>query len=391
MGVGARSLEGVGVSASTPADRFASPFRGRRVLVTGHTGFVGGWLCAWLARSGALVTGLSLPSPSDGGGASDLAEVVEEVLGDVRDRSTVDEVVRRARPEVVFHLAAQALVLPSYEDPVATFATNVMGTVHLLDSLRHVPELARCVVVTSDKCYAPRPGPHRESDPLGGDDPYSASKAACEVVSHAFATSFPVPGRLVSTVRAGNILGGGDWSPHRILPDTVRALVARTPLELRRPRAVRPWQHVLDAVAGYLLVGSPEDERSGPWNLGPSAGDRATVGEVVALAESAWVSLGGDPLPSLTVGSRVPVSERDELSLDARRARDELRWIPQLDLPETVTWSVEWYHDVLAGPSSLPWAAHGHDLPKTTRQIEQYLALDARSASVLGAHAAAGR
>lgn len=364
---------------------FADAYRGRRVLVTGHSGFVGRWLTTWLSLAGAEVTGLSLPSPLRPSGRSELSEVATEIVGDVRDAATVSGVVRRCDPEIVFHLAAQAFVLPSYEDPVATFATNVMGTVHVLDAVRRSPSVVACVAVTSDKCYATSAAAHREGDPLGGDDPYSASKAAAELVAHAYDALSAGPAPRLVTARAGNILGGGDWSTGRILPDTVRALHERSPLTLRRPHAVRPWQHVLDAVAGYLLLGLPGASATGAWNFGPRPEDRGTVGEVVALAESSWVALGGAPLEAVELPPGPVPQERTTLTLDSSRARDLLGWRPLLDLAEAVDWSVAWYRDAMRRAGRTRFGAADLGLAETRGQLEEYLG---RDGALCAAHAA---
>ncbi len=351
MGLGPRAVEGLGVTASTARayeDLFAGAYRDKRVLVTGHNGFVGTWLCVWLARCGADVTGLSLAAGPGPLAPGELCEYAREEIADVRDAARVADVIRRVQPEVVFHLAAQALVLPSYSDPVATFDTNVMGTVHVLDAVRRVGSVASCVVVTSDKCYATRDGAHLEADHLGGDDPYSASKGAAELVAHAYRASFFGGGPALATARAGNIVGGGDFAPGRIVPDCVRALDTGMPLDLRRPDAVRPWQHVLDVVAGYLLLGAHLADESHAaaeaWNFGPDPRSVATVGQLVALVEASWSELGGGGLVELRlpVGNRAP--ERAVLTLDSTKAQARLGWTPRLDLTDAVRWTVEWYH-----------------------------------------------
>ena len=245
-----RTLEGV-VSGEV--------WRDRRVLVTGHTGFKGAWLAAWLRARGALVAGLALDPPTEP--SLHRCSTGEDEGGrdrvDLRNESATTARVREADPEVVFHLAAQSLVRPAFADPVGTYAVNVLGTAHLLDALRGCPALRAVIVATSDKVYEPRPdgGAHSEQSPLGGVDPYSASKAAAELVTASYRRSYLAPkGVAVATVRAGNVLGGGDWAADRIVPDVVRALAAERPVVLRHPEAVRPWQHVLDPLAGYILL-----------------------------------------------------------------------------------------------------------------------------------------
>jgi len=351
VGIGSGAVEGVGVTAPTARayeDLFADAYRDKRVLVTGHNGFVGTWLSVWLARCGADVTGLSLAAEPGPLAPAALREYAREEIGDVRDAARVADVLRRVRPEIVFHLAAQAFVLPSYVDPVATFDTNVMGTVHVLDAARRVGSVASCVVVTSDKCYATRDGAHLEADHLGGEDPYSASKGAAELVARAYRASFFDGGPALATARAGNIVGGGDFAPGRIVPDCVRALDARAPLELRHSEAVRPWQHVLDAVAGYLVLGAHLGDGShaaaGAWNFGPDPRSFATVGQLVALVEASWSELGGDDLVELRLSGRSCAPERAVLTLDSTKARRRLGWTPRLELTDAVRWTVEWYY-----------------------------------------------
>ena len=259
---------------------FCDIYRGRRVLLTGHTGFKGSWLAVWLESLGAELCGISLPPPA----APNHFELIrfrgKSHFIDLRDRAALADAVRGFAPEIVFHLAAQALVLPSYKDPVATFETNVMGTLHLLDALRSVPQCRAAVIVTSDKCYENRDSgvPFREDDPLGCADPYSASKGCAEIAvaswRRSFLTSPEAP--LVATARAGNVVGGGDWAAHRLIHDLARAGAAGRIEALRRPRAVRPFQHVLEPLAGYLELGrrlwSGDRAAASAWNFGPPAG-----------------------------------------------------------------------------------------------------------------------
>jgi CDP-glucose 4,6-dehydratase len=356
-------------------------FRGRRVLITGHNGFVGSWLSLILARSGADVTGLSLPSEAGGlAEALDLSSIVRSIEGDVRESTTLRRVVADSAPEIVFHLAAQSKVLPSYVDPVYTFATNVMGTANVLDSLRGVKGVQSCVVVTSDKCYAIADRSHVETDALGGDDPYSASKAGAEIVTHAYRTSFFAEGPVaIATARAGNIVGGGDWAEDRLVPDVVRAVRDGSPIVLRRPDAIRPWQHVLDAVAGYLRL-SDALERSGvryaqAWNFGPSADEAVRVRELVTRFEQHWTARGGAAF-EVRVEESIP-AERSTLVLDSDRARESLGWHPRLDLDTTLDWTAEWYSEALRSTS--------FDARRsTTDQIERFVKFD--DAASLGAH-----
>lgn len=314
----------------------AGPWQGRRVLVTGHTGFKGSWLSLWLHGLGAQVAGFSGPPPSSPS-LFELARVGERVRdgrGDVRDAAAVRRAAAGA--EVVFHLAAQPLVRAGLEDPVGTYATNVLGTAHVLDATRD----AVVVVVTSDKGYAPGPDAHREGDPLGGDDPYSASKAAQEHVAAAHRASF---GARVATARAGNVIGGGDWARDRLVPDLVRAREAGTPVVLRHPDAVRPWQHVLDPLRGYLwlaeaLLAGRDVGRA--WNFGPD--EARPVRWLVDRVAAAWdldVRVEEDP------GS----VEAPALRLDSTAAREELGWQPALDAGAGLDATVSWYDGLRAG------------------------------------------
>ena len=256
---------------------FSEVYRKRRVLVTGHTGFKGTWLTLWLHRLGAQVTGLSL-APEKGGMfiAVGAKELCTSLRGDIRRYQTVADALAEVRPEVVFHLAAQSLVLRGYREPLETFATNALGTAHLLEALRRRNRPASVVVVSSDKCYAPSAAPrgYREGDPLGGDDPYAMSKAATELLVECYRASYFTEGTLrVASARAGNVIGGGDWASDRLVPDVIRALRNGAPITLRNPQAIRPWQHVLEPVGGYLRLGAhllAGDERAyGPFNFGP--------------------------------------------------------------------------------------------------------------------------
>ena len=330
----------------------AGTWRGRRVLVTGHTGFKGGWLSLWLARMGAEVHGLALP-PDTRPALHDLARVGAHVAGrvqDITDAAGLARAVADIAPEVVFHLAAQPLVRLSHDAPLTTFATNVMGTANLLEACRPVPGLRAIVVVTTDKVYENREWvwPYRETDPLGGKDPYSASKSAAEMAVLAWRRSyFAALGVPVVTARGGNVIGGGDWSADRLVPDLVRALAAGQPLEIRAPGSVRPWQHVLTLCHGYLdlaeaaMAGTIPGE--GAWNFGPAPGDCIAVADLLAR----FADAGAAPAVRLVPGDGKP--EARMLALDSAKARAELGWSPALDLAEAVDWTARWYRAAAAG------------------------------------------
>ncbi len=325
-------------------------WHGRRVLVTGHTGFKGAWLALWLHTLGAEVTGFAGPPPSESSlfEAARVGELVDEVRGDVLDRTAVAGAVSRARPEIVFHLAARAIVRAALRDAAGTYAINVVGTAHVLEEAGD----AAVVCVTSDKCSAPGPRPHREDDPLGGLDPYSASKAAQEHVAAAHRATF---GARVATARAGNVIGGGDWGRDRLLPDLVRARDSGAPIVLRHPDAVRPWQHVIDPLAGYLLLAERLHESS-QWatafNFGPQ--EAQPVSWVVDRVRERW------PL-DVRVEPPDDAVEAPELRLDASAARERLGWAPRYDAASGLAATVSWYDEVRAG---------GDARAVTLRQIE---------------------
>ena len=333
----------------------AAFWRGKRVLVTGHTGFKGGWLVLWLRRLGAEVTGLAL-APATNPNLFDsarLSELCRHHVVDVRDAAAVAGVVAEARPQVVLHLAAQPLVRASYRDPLATLATNVMGTAHLLDALRGQTDLRVAVVVTTDKVYANREWayPYREHDALGGHDPYSASKAATELIAASYRDSFLQPqGVALATARAGNVIGGGDWSEDRLIPDAVRAWQAGEVLQIRRPHAIRPWQHVLDPLAGYLRLAErlwDEPALASAYNFGPRTDEAATVGAVVKLAREAF----GRGETQLGDGSEGP-HEAGWLALDVAMARSALGVSSRWALVEAVRRTMLWYRRSADGGDS---------------------------------------
>ncbi len=320
---------------------------GRRVLVTGHTGFKGAWLSLWLERLGAEVSGLALAPPGD----PNLFELLRPALRlsdhrvDLRDAKAVSRVVEQAAPEIVFHMAAQSLVRESLLHPVETVSTNVLGTAHLLDALRSSAGLRAVVVVTSDKVYANDDSgrAYGEDARLGGDDPYSASKSACELIAHAWAASFLEAGQAaLATARAGNVIGGGDWAKDRLIPDLWRAASRGERVRLRYPRATRPWQHVLDPLAGYLMYAHAlfEGARNLPraLNFGPMDPAPPTVAAIAGWFSAA---LGVQALWEPPVGEQPP--EKMALSVNPERAAATLGWQPQLDFETAVRWTAQWY------------------------------------------------
>lgn len=326
------------------------PWAGRRVLVTGHTGFKGSWLCLWLRQMGAEVTGFALPAPTEPSlfESARISELVHHIEGDVRDAAALLRAVEDSAAEVIFHLAAQPLVRLSYREPVETYATNVMGTVHLLDAARRVPGVKAIVCVTSDKCYANREWvwPYRESDPMGGHDPYSSSKGCAELVAAAWRNSFFAEGGpALATVRAGNVIGGGDWADDRLVPDLVRAFERGIAPTIRSPHAVRPWQHVLEALGGYLAIAERllggERRFADAWNFGPSDEDARPVSWIVERMRAAW---GGAADPVADAGPRP--HEAGLLRLDCSKARAALGWRPVLTLEQALDWIVDWHKAV---------------------------------------------
>lgn len=338
------------------ASAFA-PYRGTRVLVTGHSGFKGTWLSSWLADLGANVSGFSLPPDGDSSNIAasiELGRRVDETFGDVRDPETVSALFEAVQPELVIHMAAQALVRPSYVDPVGTISTNVMGTVNVLEAARRTPSVRAVVAVASDKCYDnPDDGrAHVEGDPMGGSDPYSASKGAAELLTTSYRRSFfgDPSGTLLASVRAGNVLGAGDASEDRIIPDVVRTIQSGGAIELRNPMAVRPWQHVLEPIRAYLLLGmhllAGDASKSGSWNIGPTPDGAVTVHELVTALVRTW----GVDVQIDAEGVDGP-PEAAFLRLDTTKARQDLGFVPHFRLQDTVDYVVEGYRAVLAGES----------------------------------------
>lgn len=361
MAVGQGSLEGMVM--------FGDFYRGRRVLVTGHTGFKGSWLCEWLLSLGAEVAGYALAPDTDPSHFEilGLADRIRHTVGDIRDVALIAALVQDFKPDVVFHLAAQPLVRLSYREPASTWETNVMGTVNLLEAVRACPSVKACVVVTSDKCYENREWPwgYRETEAMGGHDPYSASKGAAELVVASYRRSFfqDSSGCRVASGRAGNVIGGGDWSVDRIVTDFVKSIHAGRPLELRNPAATRPWQHVLEPLSGYLelgrrLCGPDGSDFAEGWNFGPSEESVVLVQELARKLASRW---GKGEVAVDTSGSHP--HEAGLLKLDCSKARMELGWHGVWNVDETARRVVDWYKEHSEG---------GDMLSRTRGQIESY-------------------
>ncbi len=335
-----RSVEGVALN-----DRF---WKGRRVVVTGHTGFKGAWLALWLHHAGAHVSGFAL-APSTRPSAYELMGLpgfIDSRLGDVRDTSALHSFMQQARPEVVFHLASQAIVRESLRDPASTFVTNVVGLVNVIEALRALDDPVALVNVTSDKVYQNDGNAHAfvEGDRLGGIDPYSASKACAEIVTSSYRSSVLSTGKLrVSTARAGNVIGGGDWSADRIVPDIVRAIQACEQIVLRYPRATRPWQHVLDPLDGYAQLAefmlTRGSEVDGAYNFGPACeSDAPTVADLTGrFLEAFGSSEGWRPI------DQAQPPEMQQLRIDSSKARTVLKWSTKLSLAQAIDWTVVWY------------------------------------------------
>jgi CDP-glucose 4,6-dehydratase len=359
--------------AALDESRLGRALTGRRILLTGHTGFKGGWLALWLRRLGADTTAVALP-PGDGRPSLfdtlDVASLVHHRVADIRSTEQFDAAVAGLDADIVIHMAAQSLVRPSFADPIATFHTNVVGTAIVLDAARRMPSLRGVVVVTSDKCYANREWSwgYREIDRLGGADPYSASKGCAELVVDAYRRSFfrAPDGPVIATARAGNVFGGGDWSEDRLVPDMVRAVASGQPIRVRNPRSVRPWQHVLEPLAGYLMLaaGMMEGDRTldGAWNFGPDSAGVVDVETLLKTFRQAWKP---DALDVQFDRGDATRPEAGLLSLDSTKARTGLGWRPRLTMEQAVALTVEWYRAHLG---------HADMRAFSERQIERYVA-----------------
>ena len=330
----------------------AATWKGKRVFLTGHTGFKGGWLALWLARKGAQIRGYALDPETSPNLFADarVAEILDDDRGDIQDYPKLEASLVDFEPEVVFHLAAQPLLRRSYADPLGTYGTNVMGTANLLEAVRKSPSVRAVVCVTTDKCYQNREWawPYRETDPLGGHDPYSSSKAAAEIVVAAFRDSYFPVSRLsdhrvaIATARAGNVIGGGDWSEDRLVPDLIRGFESGNPVLIRRPNAIRPWQHVLEPLHGYITLAehllAGRENAASAFNFGPSEDDAWPVERIANKLVDLWGSGAQwvrDNAPS--------VHEAHYLKLDSSKARAELGWRPRLNLETAIEWTLRWY------------------------------------------------
>lgn len=328
-----------------PAPPSQAFWHGKRVLLTGHTGFKGSWLALWLTRLGAQVSGLALPAHTTPSlyQLADIGSLVDSHECDIRHADDTARLIQQARPDIVFHLAAQALVRPGYADPLGTYASNVMGTAHVLDALR-LTQARVAVMITTDKVYQTRDAtyPYRETDPLGGHDPYSASKAACEIVIDSYRRAYLAEqGLAVASARAGNVIGGGDWSTDRLIPDAVRAWQAGAPLLIRHPGSIRPWQHVLEPLCGYLRLAQRlwhDAACAGAYNFGPSPQEAATVSEVVRLAQAGY-GTGDVQLQTDGTGPH----EAGWLALETALVSQRLGLRPIWSLAEAVRRTLHWY------------------------------------------------
>ncbi len=345
-------------------------WKDKRVLVTGHTGFKGSWLAFWLKYLGAEVCGYSLAPEGTPNLFDDLQleGEITSVIGDIRDLARFQEILNDFKPEIIFHLAAQALVRRSYRDPLETYSTNVIGTINVLESIRHVDFVKAAVIVTTDKVYENHESDsgYTESERLGGFDPYSNSKACAEMAVASYRNSFLADSRaLVATARAGNVIGGGDWSEDRLLPDVFRSLIFGGKLSIRHPDSIRPWQHTLEPLSGYMMLAEKlyqgRKDFAEMWNFGPEASDSKSVRWILAEIEKYWTA----PIDWETESGNHS-HETGQLKLSSTKAKIKLKWEPKIDLPEALRLTAEWYATF----------KNGGDLRDVTKkQIEQYLAV----------------
>jgi len=328
-------------------NEYLEVYKGKKVLITGHTGFKGSWLSIWLKSLGADVIGIALDpyTEKDNFVLSDIANKINDYRGDIRNLEAFSKIVEQEKPEILFHLAAQPLVLESYQNPVYTFETNILGTVNVLEAFRNSKTLATGVFITSDKCYENKEWVwgYRESDEMGGYDPYSSSKGAAELVINSYRNSFFKDNcKNIASARAGNVIGGGDWSPHRIVVDIISAIERGETIELRNPYSTRPWQHVLEPLGGYLLLGAKMMHEKGnyceAWNFGPESSnvlsvENLTVELIKEFGKGEWIDKSQNQ----------QLHEAGLLALDINKARIKLNWKPVLDFQETIKYTVDWY------------------------------------------------
>jgi CDP-glucose 4,6-dehydratase len=330
---------------------FKNIYHEKKVLVTGHTGFKGSWLCCWLKLMGASVSGYSLAPNTDPSHITLLNPVINEKIDDINNRNSLESYINKIRPDIIFHMAAQPLVRLSYEDPVYTYSTNIMGTVNLLEATRLAESVKAVIIVTSDKCYENREWlwGYRENDPMGGYDPYSSSKGCTELVTSSYRNSFfhindyeKKHSTLIASTRAGNVIGGGDWADDRLIPDIVRAVEKNEPIMIRNPFATRPWQHVLEPLSGYLLLGQKllEKEKAcaDGWNFGPASEEILNVQEVVELSSRHWDRISYE----ITADINAP-HEAKLLKLDCSKANTLLKWLPVWTAEDAIHYTIDWY------------------------------------------------
>jgi len=344
---------------------FGNQFHNCRVLLTGHTGFKGSWLALWLTELGADVTGVALSPDTSPNHWNMLGVDINDQRLDIRNNNTLTRIINEVQPEIVFHLAAQPLVRRSYADPLQTWSTNVMGTANLLEACRRIDTVRAIVVVTSDKCYENQEWKqgYIEDDRLGGHDPYSASKAATEILAASYRSAFFYDRNspLLATARAGNVIGGGDWSEDRLIPDLVRAITSGIPLEIRSPQATRPWQHVLESLSGYLLLGQKlleeRKEFADAWNFGPNPGDNCTVADLLKRLKIHWPEL------IWKITEHPQLHESSLLYLDSTKANTLLAWRPTWSLEEALTATADWYR-----------AYYSNGLHESRNQLYEFIA-----------------
>jgi len=321
-------------------------FRNKKVLITGHTGFKGSWLSIWLNMLGAEVVGVALEprTKKDIFVLSGIGDKITDYREDIRNFKTINKLIKKEKPDIIFHLAAQPIVLEGYKEPLYTYETNINGTIHTLESIRNLNLTTIGIFITSDKCYENKEWiyGYRETDPMGGDDPYSSSKGAAELIINSYKRSFFDNESKIACVRAGNVIGGGDWAPYRIVPDFIKAVENNDTLQLRNPDMTRPWQHVLEPLGGYLLLGAKmmkgDGKYDGAWNFGPETNINISVKELVQEMINEYGK--GD---FIDISDKNKVSESRLLSLDISKAKKYLNWHPVLSFSESVKFTIEWY------------------------------------------------